>query len=245
MKEVKTDPNIEVLLNQKMNEIFATLNCHQWGKINSFDKTTQSAKVEIQVKAKKNETELIEYPVLLDVPVFFLQGGGAFIEFPVKKDDNCLILFNDRDLDNVWLTGNVKEPNSYRKHSLSDGIAIVGINPKSKVLSLDNDKVKLNGKDYEILITTTGQKNQLKTTNEVIGIDNTLLNLSNQISSAKKELEYLWDAIKSLNTNLSSWVSTNASVGAPVTPNPATVALFTVDIANATAKKTAVGSLFK
>lgn len=145
-------PDLDDILVELKNEIFATLNSIQIGKINSVNIAEQSVTVEIQVKRRVEGSETQFYPLLTDVPFFVFQGGGAFLDFPVAKGDYCLLFFNDRDIDNWWTTSNVKEPKTKRKHSLSDAFALVGINPKSNVLGLDGTKVVLEatGKTVEI-----------------------------------------------------------------------------------------------
>jgi len=173
MKTAKNEPDIEILFEEKMSEIFATLNCMQVGKINSFDKSTQSATVEIQMRACKNEDEIINYPLLVDVPVIYNQGGGAFLEFPIKKGDLCLVFFCDRDTEDWWVTGNVAEPKSLRKHNLSDGFALVGVNSKASVLSLDNDKVRINAGTYPIVFETTAGKLEIAVSGNITFNDGT------------------------------------------------------------------------
>jgi len=151
------EPDLSKVLADKKDNIFSTLNCHHIGKIYSFDKTTQSAQVEIMVLRQLGD-QAKTYPLLIDIPVIFLQGGGSFIEFPIKKGDYCLVLFNDRDIDNWWTAENKSLPNTQRKHSIADGIAIVGINSKINPLSLANDRVKINCGTYAFrLVTTSGQ----------------------------------------------------------------------------------------
>jgi len=76
------------------------------------------------------------YPVLVNVPVFTYQGGGAYIQMPIAVGDSCLLLFCDRDMD-VWFeTGQIAPPNSDRVHSINDAIAIVGINNLNKPLAI-------------------------------------------------------------------------------------------------------------
>ena len=86
-------PDLDDILDNLKNEIFANMNCVQIGKIKSYDVDTQSAEIEIQFNRRKNETETSSYPVLVDCPVFVLQGGGAYLNFPIKEDDFCLMLF--------------------------------------------------------------------------------------------------------------------------------------------------------
>jgi len=75
-------------------------------------------------------------------------------------------------------------------------------------------------------------------TDALIAIKNTSKNL-------KAEMEKLWSAVISINTNLQTWVSTNAAVGSPVTPNPATIALFSADNLQANLSKTEIALLLK
>lgn len=144
--------DLDNLLEELRSEIFANLNCLQIGKIESYNKSEQSVEVQIMVKRRINETKIISYPVLVDCPLFVLQGGGAFIDMPIKTGDFCLIFFNDRDIDNWWTAGNETEPNTRRKHSLSDGIALVGLNPKNSALSLDGDKVIINATGFPVAL---------------------------------------------------------------------------------------------
>ncbi len=129
-------PDLDDTLKELKNEIFANINCVQIGKIEKVN-SNQTVEIQIQVKRRVNGDVTKDYPLLVDCPYFVLSGGGAYIDMPIKKGDSCIILFNDRNIDNWWSTENVKEPADRRKHNLSDGIALVGIN--SSVNPLDND----------------------------------------------------------------------------------------------------------
>ena len=48
------------------------------------------------------------------------------IDFEIRPGDACLVIFADIDIDSWFATGEVAEPRSGRKHSLSDGFAFVG-----------------------------------------------------------------------------------------------------------------------
>ncbi len=61
-----------------------------------------------------------EYSVLLNVPVYFPSGGGFTLTFPIAKGDECIVLFNDRNIDD-WVThGAGLPPATGRLHDLSD-----------------------------------------------------------------------------------------------------------------------------
>lgn len=138
-------PDQDDVLEELKNEIFAYINCIQIARVESYDKDEQKIEAQIMVKRVKEGGEIIAYPLCVDVPVIVLQGNGGYIEFPIVKGDQCLLLFNDRDIDNWWTANNETEPPTKRKHNLSDAFALVGINPKVKVLTLDGTNVNLWG----------------------------------------------------------------------------------------------------
>lgn len=63
-------------------------------------------------------------PLLINVPVVFPKVVGVGITFPLKKNDQCLVVFSDLSIDNFWQKGSVQNPVEIRRHDLSDGIAI-------------------------------------------------------------------------------------------------------------------------
>lgn len=153
-KPTIVNPDQDDLLDELKNEIFAQMNCIQIGKIESVNLSEQTVEVQIQFKRRVFEDEIKSYPLLVDVPFIVLQGGGAFLEFPIEKGDTCLVFFNDRNIDDWWDSGSLKEPLTTRKHDLSDGIAFVGLNSKNSALSLDGSKVKLDATGFNLEIKT-------------------------------------------------------------------------------------------
>lgn len=154
------NPGFTQLLEDQRAEIFANFNCINIGKIESVNKTEQTVEIQLQIKRLAADGTSTAFPVLVDCPYFVLQGGGAYIDMPIAAGDICLVLFNDRCIDNWWNSGNVMDPPKTRKHSLSDGIALVGINAKPNALNHDGTKtrvinpngIELNGNgDYLVL----------------------------------------------------------------------------------------------
>jgi microcystin-dependent protein len=133
-------PDLSGLLDAKAKEIIKRMNCIQVGTISSFDATTQLAKVSINFKRRRKGAQYVapgqtsdiidDYNAMVQVPVFVLNGGGAYLSLPVASGDTCILLFNDVDIDG-WLNSNqTLPPNSDRVHDLSDAIALVGIHSK-------------------------------------------------------------------------------------------------------------------
>lgn len=120
-------PDLRALLDIFKSELRYDLNCHQVGQIISFDASKQTASVQISVLKTLPDGKQVPYPVLGDCPVAILSGGTAYLQMPIQSGDPCLVLFNDRDIDNWFTTGNVVAPNTERAHDLSDGLVIVGV----------------------------------------------------------------------------------------------------------------------
>lgn len=118
-------PDLAAALDQSAKDALARLNCHQVGTIQSFDATTNTATVSLEYSLSVNGV-VQNSPVLVDVPVFILGGGNRVFTFPIRRGDSCLVLFNDRDMDNWHHTGSGGVPSSNRMHDLSDGLALVG-----------------------------------------------------------------------------------------------------------------------
>ncbi len=172
------EPDLRALLNAQMRILFSTLNCHQVGEVVSFDPVRQTASVKIAMnkqvvdyRQRPARYTFVPYPVLTDCPVFFASGGDGRLTFPVTAGDPCLVLFNDRDIDNWFSGGPNTPPNSDRQHDLSDGMIIVGFRYKAAALAdfyADGaelafgdsrlrlaDKVALDGKDSTLKTLVT------------------------------------------------------------------------------------------
>ena len=103
--------------------------------ISEVDYEKQTLKAQITIREYING-KYIEIPELLDVPFFILGGGDYSVTIPIKKGDECLIVFGDSCIDSWWQNGDIQNPIDSRRHDLSDGFAIVGF--KSQKNKLDN-----------------------------------------------------------------------------------------------------------
>jgi hypothetical protein len=171
-KRVFQSDNLRNLLEIVKEEIKNDINCHLIGQIQSFNSVSQTAEIQIMYKRVMNG-KLKDYPILVDCPIFTLSGGNGLITMPITKGDSCLVLFNDRDIDRWFQSGQINPPQTARKHSFSDGLAIVGfrnsLNKISNYLSdginieyngnkivLQSDKISLSVGSSKIEITASG-----------------------------------------------------------------------------------------
>jgi hypothetical protein len=182
----QTFANIDsaTLLDMHAERAAAALHCHKPGTIESFNPERQTASVRINHKAKWNGLT-VDYPLLVDVPVFVHSGGTASLTMPVKPGDTCLILFSDRDIDAWFSTGATDAvPPSQRIHSIADGFALVGFR------SAANPVAGYHPDDAE-----------LRNNGAVVAV--------NQLVSIRTENENLGELLSDLIDSLTSWVDTN------------------------------------
>lgn len=92
-----------------------------------------------------------------NIPLVFPSGGGGVLSFPVKEDDYVLLLFSQEDIDNFLVQGNDSgKPNTLRKFSLTDAIAIPCVYPLGNDLKPSQDDVELKFNDNKITLKKDG-----------------------------------------------------------------------------------------
>lgn len=118
------------------------------GIIRSFDVKTQTATVQPAIRRIFSEKGSVDLPQLLDVPVYFPAGGGFAVTFPVSKNDECVLVFSQRAIDNWFENGGVQEPSELRTHDLSDALAFVGFSSKPrKIQDVAEDAIEIRSRD--------------------------------------------------------------------------------------------------
>lgn len=208
---VPNDPTLSDLLDLFRKEIFLDLNCHHLATVQDFDPATQTVTCTINYQktifqlneqSQQYSAVLFNYPPLAKVPVVILSGGKSGVTFPIVQGDQCLLMFNDRSIDNWYQSGQVGPVAQSRYHSFSDAIALVGIRNLNTVLGdFDTDRASLfNGQTKvavgESLILLTNAEGQS------LGI------LMNNLTQA----------LTNLITQLTTAFATPAAIGSPLDP---------------------------
>lgn len=80
--------------------------------------------------------ESIPLPVFTKVPPVFMQGGGSYTAHPIAVGDYCLLVFTERCFDRWYEGQDNRRPAEFRMHDYSDGLAIVGVNPRAGALTI-------------------------------------------------------------------------------------------------------------
>lgn len=101
------------------------------GRVESYSDSTQRAIVQPLIKrGYPDETgaravELL--PAIADVPVVFPGSGGRRIKWTIEAGDIVLLVFCSASIDQWLAKGGEVDPADDRRHSLSDAIAIPGL----------------------------------------------------------------------------------------------------------------------
>jgi hypothetical protein len=204
--------------------------------------------------------EYVEQESVLTNGVELMYLGSSYfsLKWEVKIGDPVLLLGLKRYIDKIDGKTKPEKSKMYAHYQQETYKAIpLGFNANAKA------KINISDADKKITLTTdsaydleiTAHSCTIKSSStgwaikdangNTIALDNSLIDLHNTVSNLKAQLEDIWTAILSINTNLQSFTSTNCAVGSPVTPNPATIALFVADNVTGNLKKTAVGNLLK
>lgn len=161
------EPTLASVLQLHKEDVMYSINCHQIGEIVSFNPSTQTAEVQIKMLRMMNG-ELKQYPVLIDCPCVVLSGGSGRLTMPINAGDSCLVLFNDRDIDNWYSGGQSVAPRTERKHNFADAIALVGIrNRQNQITDYLNNGVELKYGNATIKL----QDNQMTITSPYINVN--------------------------------------------------------------------------
>ena len=147
-------PSLFQLLKNLGRNISVDLNCAKVGHIVSFDPAKVKASVQIDMKqvtvvpdGEGGEKEVyFDYPLLTEVPVMVWTGGAALITMPIQVGDQCLVIFNDRDL-SAWATGQITlPPPSARIHDFTDAVCLVGLhNTLKPITDYSTTDIQLRG----------------------------------------------------------------------------------------------------
>jgi hypothetical protein len=193
---VPNDVTLKDVLDLYKKNMLLDLFCHHIGTVQSFNGATQTATATINYKKTyflpdstgNYVPQLVDYPILMDCPVICLGGGNTSLTFPIAAGDECLVLFNDRDMDNWFQGGAGAALATPRLHSFSDGIILVGVRSSGKVLqSYDTVRAVLQNGTTLVGVNTS----KVKVANATYTLNGLLQNLMTQLTDLTTALSTL------------------------------------------------------
>ncbi len=181
-------PFLNDALKMSFMDMFANMNFHRIGKIESFNPTAQTATISIMSKKIivdnfQSTQKIMDIPVLSDVPVVVGKGKNGGITTPISQGDYVLLAFCDRDISNWQINGITKEPDNTNMNDLSDAIAIPFLySEASPINNYNNDATEIDYKqDSKIILDDNSvdiKYKDSKTTLDANGIKQEVLPIS-------------------------------------------------------------------
>lgn len=156
-----------VLLEQFFNGKQAGIWTALPGIIQRFDPETLTCEVQPAITGRVRKidgaVEEVNLPLLLDCPVVFPHAGGCSLTFPVKKGDECLVVFASRGIDFWWQNGGIQPPPEPRMHDLSDGFVILApYSQAKKIGGVSTSAVQLRSDDGQSFIEINPTTHDIK-----------------------------------------------------------------------------------
>jgi len=122
-----------------------------------------------QTSDEKGEKKTVDYPVLADVPVHFVGGGGedkdsVVFTHPIKEKDEGVVIFMSRPMDNWFEKGGVQKGSDLRTHSLSDAMYIPGFRSKPRELkNVSTKTAQMRSVDGKAFVVDYDSKGKITT----------------------------------------------------------------------------------
>ena len=130
------------------------------GIVTAVDLVAQTLSVQPSIQGEVTNAEgaitYVNLPLLVDVPIVWPRAGGFALTFPIKVNDEVLVIFASRCIDTWWQSGGVGLPAESRMHDLSDGFAVLAPTSQPKKLSaVQTDGMELRTEDRSTYIRLT------------------------------------------------------------------------------------------
>lgn len=126
------------VLDQALDMRQARIHTATVGIVKAVDLEKQTVTVKVALQGftvdEQGEKHWQDIPLLVDVPIVWPRAGGFALTFPVKPEDECLVVFGERCFDAWWQSGGVQKPIDYRMHDLSDAFAVFGVTSQPRKL---------------------------------------------------------------------------------------------------------------
>lgn len=158
-------------IDSAINALAKKINCVRIGIVQEFYPENLTCKVKIAskkvIRLNTDGTQLVRDYAPIFAKVCYC---NPFETFPLKKGDEVVLLFNDRELETWFVNGQANAQAYSRMHDLTDCIAIAGIRSLPNMIQILTDALHLfYGASELILKENTATLNS--TTTNVTGTD--------------------------------------------------------------------------
>ena len=180
----------------------------------SWDSTKQTIVAQPLIREQvliNGVKQFIDLPQLLDVPVVFPQAGPLCLTFPITPGDEVLVIFADYCIDSWWALGGNQNWNDRRRHDLSDGIAIPGLNSVPNVIpTISSTAAELRTKDGVNKVSVDAPSNTITLSSTNLALT-TSANMAVNIGGAST-INLVGNAILNLTNNMTINIPTGKTL---------------------------------
>lgn len=197
------------VLEALRNNINYNLNCVKVATVDTFfpeDLTVSCVVANKRVVGLKNDgnQELKDYP-LIYAKVHFFGWGTIGATYPITKGMEGLLLFNDREIETWFLTGQGGNLAYDRNHNLSDAIFICGIHSLPHMIEILTDCLHIYNLKSDI---------QLKEEEIISNTPDLTINVDNEIETNSDTVK---STVKTSTTITSPTINTTSTTGVNIT----------------------------
>ena len=174
--------NLNDITRKLIDDAISDIHTALPAKINKYDAVKMRAEITLLNK-NELEGELKDIPPVIEVPVGFLKAGPFVIRPPYEKGDPVVVVFSEKAIDKLLVSGKPENPKYKRRHSIDDAIIVNSLQTENNVdlnsdytedLLLENQEadsrivMKSNG---DLLIETNGNTDVSVTGNSTISTE--------------------------------------------------------------------------
>lgn len=129
--------------------------------VDEFNVATQRVSATPAIQAKyitpDGEVKYIDCPKITNIPLAIIKSPGLKLTYPVKKGQNCTLIFSQRSIDNFLLDGSKPYPptegpdpltSSLRCMDMTDALCFPGLITNNETISsYNNDAIEIRSAD--------------------------------------------------------------------------------------------------
>lgn len=150
---------LEVLSFKMKNDFRAFLNTSfpaEVVAVHSFG-SKQFVDVKPLIHPQDEEGEILDTPIIYDVPILFQSAAGGLLSFPVEVGDTMMLIISQRSI-SQWLIGNgsATATKDFDNFEITDAVAIPGLYTQSTNLRPNTRDVELKFAGNSIRQTPDG-----------------------------------------------------------------------------------------
>lgn len=151
-----TEPDEFMLKELQERSIQYDTNCHRVGRIVAFNKNELTCDVQLLELMDNVTTGSQNFAIIKQLPLIIEGNDNSHLTWGNIVGSECLIHFNDRDIDNWFKTGEEYLPNTTRMHNFSDGFVTLRPRSKGKIFAYFENGVEIKNGNTVIHLNDDG-----------------------------------------------------------------------------------------